>query len=263
MRKVLITAAAFLFLITAVGSAQAVQKTLAVTQVWQHKDTNMFCNVCGAGVTHPVHSPGCNHCDMYCGPASVAMYAIFSGRTGSFIQQDDIYDNGKSSQGEITGNGILETHGVGMYAGLGSKPPEIQNAFTYGVGCAPYQYGPQGTSNPMLTCSMIEFYIDNNQIFLWVDVAGWPSDMTVPGELYYDSGHCKIIAGYDDKDTPEDCTDDSFYIFDPWPTSGSPNWVPQSSVLNNANDLFLTTYSPESPAGISSWGRIKSIYKEQ
>ncbi|MCD6380013.1 hypothetical protein J7M07_06185, partial [bacterium] len=244
MKKMLITVVAVVILMATIVSAQATIKTLAVTQVWQHKDTNMWCNVCGAGVIHPVHSPGCSHCDMYCAPASIAMYAIFSGRGGNFIQQDYIYDNGKSSQGEILGNGILETHGVGMYAGVASKAPEIQTGFTYSVGMVPYQFGPQGTANPAISCSMVEFYIDHNQIFLWIDIAGWPMDMTVPGELYYDSGHCKIIAGYDDNDTLEDDTDDLFYIYDPWPTSGSPSWVAQAAVLNNPNDMFLTTYSP-------------------
>jgi len=262
VRKLLLALFVVIFISAAADSALAAQKTLPVTQVWQHKDTSMWCNVCGAGAIHPVHSPGCNHCDMYCGPASVAMYAVYSGRGGNFIQQDNIYDNGKSSQGEITGNGILETHGVGMYAGVATKPPEIQNAFAWAVGTTPFQFGPQGTSNPLLTCDMIEFYINHNQIFIWVDVAGWPSDMTVPGELYYDSGHCKIIAGYDDMDTPDDCTDDSFYIYDPWPTSGSPYWVAQANVLNNTNDIFLTTYSPETDSEGSSWGSVKSIYRE-
>lgn len=262
MRKLLLMVLAVVFTAASTCPLQAAQKTLAVTQVWQHKDTSMWCNICGAGAIHPVHSPGCAHCDMYCGPASVAMYAIFSGRTGSFIQQDDIYDNGKCSQGEIMGNGILETHGVGMYAGVASKPPEVQNSFTWAVGTAPFQFGPQGTANPLLTCNTVEMYIDYNQIFIWIDIAGWPSDMDVPGELYYDSGHCKIIAGYDDNDTPDDCTDDSFYIYDPWPTSGSPYWVAQANVLNNPNDIFLTTYSPESDQENNSWGSVKSIYRK-
>jgi hypothetical protein len=60
MKKLLITVVAVVVVMVTIASAQATIKTLAVTQVWQHKDTNMWCNVCGAGVIHPVHSPGCN-----------------------------------------------------------------------------------------------------------------------------------------------------------------------------------------------------------
>jgi len=47
---------------------------------------------------------------------------------------------------EITGNDTLETHGVGMYCGIGMSAPEIQNAFIYGVGVVPFQFGPLGSS---------------------------------------------------------------------------------------------------------------------
>jgi len=47
---------------------------------------------------------------------------------------------------EITGNDTLETHGVEMYCGIGMSAPEIQNAFIYGVGVVPFQFGPLGSS---------------------------------------------------------------------------------------------------------------------
>ena len=61
----------------------------------------------------------------------------------------------------------------------------------------------------------------------------WPEGQTtLPDELIYDSGHCMIIAGYDDMDTPQDCTDDQYLIYDPWPLSGSPYWKPGVQVLD-------------------------------
>ena len=70
----------------------------------------MWCNVCGAGIVHAAnHATLCPHCGMYCGPAACSMYAGFKGRLAPFVNQDDIYDNGKSAQGEIMGNGTLET----------------------------------------------------------------------------------------------------------------------------------------------------------
>lgn len=259
MKKMLMAVIAVVFLMTVVASAQATIKILPVTQVWQHKDTNMWCNVCGAGIAHPVHSPGCNHCDMYCAPGAISMFALYEGKVAPNTQQDDIYDNGKSAGGEIMGNGILETHGVGMFAGLGGTPPEIQTSFAWSIALGPFQYGPQGTVNPMMTCAIAELYIDCRQIILWIDTATWPQDMSVPEELEYDSGHCKIIAGYDDNQTA-DFNDDQFYIYDPWPTSGSPYWAPQASVIG-VTDIYLTTVQdPTTPSETTSWGKVKNLH---
>jgi len=260
MRKLLTFFILVSILIAISIQSNATVKTLPVTQVWQHKDTNMWCVICGAGVAHPVHSPGCNHCDMYCAPASLSMFALYAGRGVPFTQQDDIYDNGKSMQGEITGNGTIETHGVGMYCGIGATAPEIQAAFTYAMGFGPFQFGPGGSGNPMLDISLAEKYIDCNLIILWIDIGKWPADMEVPQDLYYDSGHCKIIAGYDDNDTPADLSDDEFYIFDPWPTSGSPYWMLATSVIDQV-DIYLTTTNPESSTEPASWGKIKGEFK--
>jgi hypothetical protein len=133
------------------------------------------------------------------------MYAMFMARGIPFTNQDDIYDNGKSAQGEVVGNGTLETHGVGMYVGLGGWPPEVQQAFAYAVGIQPYQHGPVANGFPVITAAIVKWYIDNNQPILWIDIGTWPPDQSgIPSGLYYESGHCKIISGYDDNNTPGD-----------------------------------------------------------
>jgi hypothetical protein len=259
MRNVLIVCLALVFLSLSAGESIAVVKTLGVTQVWQHKDTNMNCVPGGSAAAHVWNhatAAGCVHCGMYCAPASCAMYAIFMGRGAPFINQDDIYDNSKAAP-EILGNGTLETHGLGMYPGLGGKPPEIQNAFAYAVGIVPFQFGPQGTPNPVLTCMDVLWCIDTGIPILWIDMGIWPTDQdTVPEELYYDSGHCKIIAGYDDKDTAA-CDDDEYLIYDPWPTSGSSYWLGQAQVVDNF-DVFLSTLSVYATEE-TSWGKIKTL----
>ncbi len=238
--------------------ARAIQNTLAVTQIWQHKDTNMPCVPGGSAVPHAWnHAPLCVHCGTYCAPAACAMYGAFMGKVPPFINQDNIYDNAKLLGGEILNNNMLETHGLGMYPGLGMKPPEIQTAFNYAVGIAPFQFGPNGTANPLLTCSDVIWCIVTGIPILWIDMGSWPQDQTnVPEELYYDSGHCKIIAGYDDNDTA-DCNDDFYLIYDPWPNSGSPYWLPQNQVIDPV-DVYLSTTSVYESED-TSWGAIKQI----
>ncbi|MEM4263004.1 MAG: hypothetical protein QXY98_04640, partial [Thermoplasmata archaeon] len=86
----------------------------------QHKDTNMQCKAgapCPPGPSPPhipndvkgvdmVYGTGddCPHCSAYCAPASIAMIATFRGVGPPFTQQDDIYDAGKKTAGEIQGN---------------------------------------------------------------------------------------------------------------------------------------------------------------
>jgi len=247
-------------LVGVAATSFAAQVTLAVPQVWQHKDTNMWCNVCGAGIAHAAnHATVCAHCGMYCGPGACSMYAGFQGRPAPFGNQDNIYDNGKSAQGETTGNGTLETHGVGMYVGLGGMPPEVQAAFTYALAVPPFQHGPVANGWPLITPQIVKWYIDHNQPVLWIDIGSWPGDQTgIPSELYYESGHCKIIAGYDDNNTPGNLIDDSYKIFDPWPTSGSPYWLAQNLVIDPV-DIYLTLTAPIA-AGRQTWGSIKDAY---
>lgn len=262
MRRLLFAFLAFLSMLLLAVNSFAVTKTLAVPQVWQHKDTNMNCIPGVSAVPHVWNhatAAGCVHCGMYCAPAACAMYAQFTGRPAPFINQDDIYDNSKILGGEMLGNGQLETHGLGMYPGLGGKPPEIQGAFQYAVGIIPFQFGPGGTANPMLSCMDVIWCIKTGIPLLWVDMGNWPQDQdTIPEDLYYDSGHCKIIAGYNDQDTAA-CEDDTYLIYDPWPTSGSPYWLPQAQVIDNV-DVYLSTTSTYSNDE-SSWGSIKNKNK--
>ncbi|MDD4856670.1 MAG: C39 family peptidase [Candidatus Krumholzibacteria bacterium] len=235
--------------------------TLAVPQIWQHKDTNMPCIPGGYANIHAsnaVHVLNCPHCKMYCAPAACAMVAAYAGKVAPFTNQDDIYDVGKTSLGEISGDGVLQTHGVGMFVGIGGQPAEIQGAFTYSVGVQPYQHGPVADGFPMITAAAIISYIDHNEPVLWVDVANWPADMdSIPPGLYYESGHCKVIAGYSDADTV-DPADDTFLIFDPWPTSGSSYWQAQIQVID-PTDVYLTTTAPIA-TGESTWGGIKNLF---
>jgi hypothetical protein len=99
--------------------AFSAQTTLAVTQVWQHKDTGMRCalpNIPGlpASKAHSWNcatANSCPYCEAYCGPAAASMIGLFKGQAAPFVDIDNIHDNAKAV-GEIMGNGILETHGV-------------------------------------------------------------------------------------------------------------------------------------------------------
>ncbi len=261
--RLLLNSALILFIIASfVGEACPAVKTLAVTQVWQHKDTNMNCVPCGSAVPHAWNDAlVCMHCGTYCAPASCSMYALYYSRPVPFTNQDNIYDNAKILGGEILGNSILETHGLGMYQGLAMKPPEIQNAFFYAVGIAPVQFGPNGTENPLISCTDVTWCIDSGVPILWVDMGSWPQGQTtLPPEIIYDSGHCKIIAGYDDKNTAE-CADDDYLIYDPWPASGSPYWLPQNQVIDIV-DVYLST-SAVFGNEEESWGAIKRLFDEK
>ncbi|MFW9917286.1 MAG: hypothetical protein ACFFGZ_16900, partial [Candidatus Thorarchaeota archaeon] len=114
---------------------------LSISQLYQHKDTTMVCTVPPGNDT--VHAwnhslSNCPHCNTYCAPASIAMIAIYRGNiTGT--SQDEIYDNGKYTQGDIPGDGILDSHGVGMYHD-NSKGFEVQEAFAYAVDANFRQY---------------------------------------------------------------------------------------------------------------------------
>jgi hypothetical protein len=261
MKRMLIISIVLGFLACLAATSFAKTVTLAVPQVWQHKDTVMPCVPGGYANIHAsaaVHVLNCPHCKMYCAPAACAMYAAYTGKAAPFTNQDNIYDVGKVSGGEISSDGILQTHGVGMYVGIGGQPTEIQNAFFYAVGMQPYQHGPVAGGFPLITATIIMTYIDNDQPVLWVDVANWPADMdSIPSEIYYESGHCKVIAGYSDADTV-DPADDTFLIYDPWPTSGSAYWQVQNLVVD-PTDVYLTTTAPIA-ASRSTWGGLKNLF---
>jgi hypothetical protein len=258
MRSVSTAVLAVLLVSCLASGAPAGQFTLAITQVWQHKDTNMLC-IPGADPTIHAwnHATVCMHCGTYCAPAACSMYALYFGAVPPRTDQDHIYDNAKLSGGEILGNGMLETHALGMYAGTAMKPPEIQTAFQYAVGMWPTQWGPTGSPFTLLTPGMVIILIHGNNPILWIDMGSWPADQeTIPEELYYDSGHCKIIAGYDDMGTA-DYVDDQYLIYDPWPNSSSPYWLPQAQVIDVV-DIYLSIWDGISTED-SSWGAVKRL----
>jgi hypothetical protein len=261
-RSIPVALIALLLVLPVLTSAKIVR--LPVPQAWQHKDTNMWCNVCQAGVVHPVNHaapPGCAHCGCYCAPGAISMYAQYRGRMGVLIQQDNIYDMGKFTLGEIRGNGVLETHGVGMFDVPPPNGPgaEVQTAFTFAVG-APFQWGLVHLGGVPMTGAFVILCIDDNIPLLWCDHYNWPLDMYPAPDPSDDEimGHCKIIAGYDDKDTVA-VNDDDYYIYDPWPTSGSPYWQASITVLDN-RDVYLADNDPVATEG-STWGAVKNLYR--
>ena len=81
---------------------------------------------------------------------------------------------------------------------------------------------------------------------------------SIPADIVNESGHCRIIAGYDDGGTPGNLADDTFYIIDPWPTSGSPYWLAQNLVIDPV-DIYLTVSGPVATDS-RTWGGIKSMF---
>lgn len=252
--------------------------TLALALNCQHKDTVMQCIPDGAFCVPPNgphawnHASGadglygtvddCPHCTCYCVPACISMIAAYRGRAGIFIQQDDIYDNGKSAGGEITGNGFIETHGVGMFDGAGGFPKEVQTSFQWSLGMGAYI--EHNVTNPLNNVTLAS-YIALGYPVLWLDRDGWPAHQSAlyPSPTYRaDMGHAKVIAGWDDNGTLLDTSDDLCLIFDPWPeyndkgilpanaTQGpggtfDPYWLPQTDVLSDPTDTFLRdTFAP-------------------
>ena len=244
----------------------------------QHKDSIMQCVAPG-----PVCIPGshawnvakgadgvygtaddCPHCSCYCVPACISMIAVYRGQAGNFIVQDQIYDNGKSTLGETLGDGILQTHGVGMFDGTGGWAKEVQTSFQWSLGIVGYI--EHNSTNP-LTVPVLAQYIALAYPVLWLDRDGWPANQSAsyPSLTYKaDMGHAKVIAGWNDSDTPLDTSDDMCLIYDPWPeyndagilpmnaTQGpggtfDPYWLPLDKVLNDTNDIFLIDTFPAVP----------------
>jgi hypothetical protein len=262
-------------------ASQKSEILISMDLVYQHKDTSIMacnagfppydkylssytmppCNV--AGLVHNWNcatANSCVHCLAYCAPASVAMIAEAYGKTGALIQQDSIYDNGKSTPPEISGNGTLETHAVGMFDGSGGYGKEVQAALTYALEGMAYD---QHDSTAPLDVTLLNDYIVQGRPVLWLDHNGWPQDQGdewPPSELQQSMGHAKVIAGFDDMDTP-DPADDLCLIYDPWPSytqqqtlppnalkgpgeTFDPYWLPQGFVLGDASDIFLVPTDP-------------------
>ena len=246
------------------GAAQGTIQSLPITQVWQHKDTTMSCTAPGGNNLVHAHDhavnppPGDPHCGYYCAPASIAMYALYRGKAGSQTQMDDIYDNGKFTQGEVQSDGTIQTHGFGMFSAFTGSVggPEVQTAFAWAV-AAPLEWG--STYGPPMTGGEIISQINGNTPILWIDHGGYPNEVNppLPEEWENYNGHAKLIAGYDDKNTAV-FNDDEYLIFDPWPTSGSPYWAPHSTVVNGT-DLYITDGGPL-PTERRSMAEIKSEF---
>lgn len=246
-------------------AADAATVTLSITQVTQHKDTTMSCTATGGtstvhAVDHAVNPPpGDGHCGYFCAPASISMYALYRGKSGTQTQQDDIYDQGKFTQGETQADGTIQTHGVGMFSAMtggGVGGPEVQAAFSFAVG-TPTEWGTN-YGLPFTAAEVIS-QINANTPILWADHHGYPSQVNppLPEEWIDVNGHAKIIAGYNDQGTPG-TSDDEYLIYDPWPNTGSPYWLGQASVLDT-KDLYIThTQTVDSEE--SSFGNLKSKY---
>jgi hypothetical protein len=71
------------------------------------------------------------------------------------------------------------------------------------------------------------------------------------------NGHAKVIAGYDDQGTA-DFADDWYQIYDPWPTSGSPYWVPAATVLD-VRDVYMADFDVV-PNESMTWGGVKNLF---
>ena len=139
--------------------------------------------------------------------------------------------------------------------------PEVQEALKWALGVTTLD---QYDSSTPLDHTILKSLIENNRPALWLDHGGWPANQS--GELpplgarQY-MGHAKVIAGYDDQDTP-DPRDDLCLIYDPWPSYNDeaklplntikgpqdtydPYWLPQGDVLGDLpNDIFLVPPDP-------------------
>jgi hypothetical protein len=249
---------------------------MPMTLVYQYKDTHNLCTggpPC-SGVPpelphawdHAAGSDGvfgtaddCPHCSAFSAPAAISMVAAASGRSGQYLQQDRIYDNGKSVPPEVKGDNEMQTHGVGMYGGAGGQPDEVQDAVKWSLGntIGLNRHG----SGDSLTPEVLEQYIFTSRPVLWIDHGGWPvnqSSAYPPAANKANQGHAKVIAGYDDNNTVA-TEDDLVLVYDPWPeynkrsilpvnaTAGpggtfDPYWLPLSDVdLADAADVFFVS----------------------
>lgn len=279
---VLCSASAMVFLTAASSEERGLTASIngtsviQLTLVYQHKDTH---NICTAGPPCPGEAPDvphawdhasgtdgvfgtsddCPHCSAYSVPAAISMVATAYGRTGQYVQQDRIYDNGKSVSPEVTGDNEMQTHGVGLFDGSGGQPDEAQDAVRWSIGTT-LGLGKHGSSDP-LTAAELEQYIYTMRPVLWIDHGGWPvnqSSSFPPSANKAVEGHGKVIAGYDDNNT-EMTDDDRILVYDPWPeydrrgilpvnaTPGpggthDPYWIPLDDVdLTDTSDIFFVS----------------------
>jgi hypothetical protein len=260
--------------------------TLAIALSFQHYDTGMPCVA-----PPPVHPIGphawndakgingvygdaddCPHCSAYCAPASISMITTYRGLGAPANVQDAIYDNGKSVLPEITGDNIIQTHGVGMFHGVGVWPAEVQTAMTWAMGpIIQYDSAPANPKGPM-TYPLLLGYMGTGTPILWLDNGGWPVNQSASYPSLsnrVDQGHAKVIGGHDDNNTPLDPTDDLCLIYDPWPeyidmgilplncTQGpggtwDPYWQPLNDVnFSDPNDVYLVDTFPAIPEFVS------------
>jgi hypothetical protein len=264
--------AAFLTFISCPGNnGEDGPSIIPMQLIYQHKDTDSIpCNLCTPPNTIHVwndaagplgvygDSNDCPHCSTYCAPASIAMIAKAYGLTGAKTEQDLIYDEGKQTYGEVL-PGIIESHNVGMFHGANTTDPEVQQAFDYAID--PMTHDEYNAGN-LMTETTLKSCIENSHPVLWLDHNGWPDNLSDLIELSplikQDQGHAKVIAGYDDRGT-DGVSDDLCLIYDPWPeyndkqkiellptgaTKGpddtfDPYWLPVSSIIGDANDVFL------------------------
>ena len=264
--------AAFLTFISCPGGDSG-PTIISMELVYQNKDSVMVCDLCefdpglsSDPATHPWnHAAGtngtygdgddCPHCSTYCAPAAIAMISKSYGREDEKILQDWIYDGGKNLPDAIR-DGILTTHGVGMFHGVGSLYYEVQDAMDFAL--EPMLHDEYNSGKPM-TATILVNCIQNSRPVLWLDHNGWPDnlsdDIDLPTTITQYQGHAKVIAGYDDRET-SDTSDDRCLVYDPWPEYNDdevlpagaskgpddtfdPYWLPVSSIIGDANDVFL------------------------
>jgi hypothetical protein len=265
----------------------ASQSILAVPLVYQCKDSAMNCIPCAGAIAYhngaprawnctkfgglaPGIDPGdnaygtpddCPHCSVYCAPASMMMIATYRGVVTS---QDSLYETGEIRSGS-PGNGVINSHGVGMTDGTTGSPQEIQTSWIAIIGPL-NQNDSWGLGNNPLTAVQMAKFINLGHPVMWVDHNGWPVNMstTFPSSSKGLQGHVKVIIGYDDKGTIGDTSDDLCLINDPWPeytdksilpvgatvSSGGkfdPYWFSVSSTLGDPADIFITDTKPDIP----------------
>lgn len=188
-------------------------ETIPLVLAFEHHDSALLCTPCNAAPLPPgphawndAKGPDgiygtaddCPHCSAYCAPASISMIAVYRGIAAPANLQDNIYDSCKSMNGEIIGNGNIETHGFGMFGGTGGTNPEVQTAMIATLGVAIVQHNESDASK--LTAAQLESYIHNSSPVFWLDHGGWPENQSANSPISYraDQCHAKVIGGYDD-----------------------------------------------------------------